>query len=102
MEWITVYLSSLVKFILCLLVVVSFFVVYFWEPRVKKREENQERNNGVLNYVEVDADDYTVNASALRPPKRPKRFSGSDVTLAHLGEYVRALKENRVRNIDEV
>ncbi len=55
-----------------------------------------------MNYVEVDPLDLQGDPKKIHPNRiRHKQWSNSE-TLENLDEYVKALKENHIENIDEV
>lgn len=89
--------------LICLIIAISFFVVYFWRPEEKKQDKKPDVNNRVLNYVEIDTSEYGARSDALKPCKQPRRpKKNSQETLQQLDEYVRSLREHRINQIDDV
>ncbi|MBI1390280.1 MAG: hypothetical protein GC154_17710 [bacterium] len=101
-DYITYSISPLTKILFCISLAASFFVVYFWNPDREKRKQKNTRQNGMLNYMDVDADEFGAQAGALHPPKRDKKYSKADATLHELDHYVKALKENQINDLDKV
>lgn len=76
-------------------------VVLFWEPGRKKKNQRNKTNHA-LQYIEIDPNEELAGKEILLQPRQQKVKLSQHKTLQELDEYVRNLKENKIRNLDEV
>ncbi len=104
LDYLEYSVSPTTKFIICLLIALALFVVYLWEPerKKKKRKKVEQRPQGFLNYIEIDPKTLEGDAELLKPSDRVTQISGNDVTLNHLDEYIKTLREYQINSLDEI
>ncbi len=91
-EWIEWTLSPSTKFFLCSLILLAIYVVYIWEPK-KQNQKKEGRNEGLMNYVEVDPHDLAGHVDLLYPSFHENKQKTYNETLERLEEYVKLVKE---------
>jgi len=94
------FLTPEIKLIITWSIAFALFVVYCWTPGSNKKKKPK-LENSVMNYLEVDPYDLQGDPKKIHPTPIRNKWSNSE-TLENLDEYVKALKENQINNIDEV
>lgn len=94
--------TSTTKIVFCVIVSLSFCIVYLWDPTKNERKRKKRLDNGMLNHFEVESDEFSAKAESMNPKKTERRFSTTDNTLNELDQYVKTLKENQINDLDKV
>lgn len=90
------------KIVFCVIVAVSFVIVYFWDPSKAGCNQKKRLDNGMMNHVDVASEEYSTTAKKMNPKKSERRFSNTETTLQELDQYVKTLKENQINDLDKV
>lgn len=93
---ITIPLS--LKILICLLIVLSVAIVYFWEPGGKKVKQKSSIPNHALQYIDVDPGRDLAEKEILLQPQERKAPVSQHATLQELDEYVQTLKRETMKN----
>lgn len=91
-----------IKILICLSILAAMMIVYFWEPGRKKMNRGNKAINHALQYLDVDPYRGLAGKESLLRPREPKVKVSQHMTLQELDEYVQTLKQNKIKNIDEV
>lgn len=89
------------KILICLLILASMIVVYFWEPG-RKKMNRRNKTHHALQYMEADPARDFAGKEILLQPRRQRVQMSHHMTLQELDEYVQTLKRNKIKNLDEV
>ncbi|MDP8244088.1 MAG: hypothetical protein P9L94_08415 [Candidatus Hinthialibacter antarcticus] len=94
--------SPTAKIVFCIIVSVSFCIVYLWDPTKSNHKRKKRLDNGMLNHFDVESESFTAKAESMNPKKTERRFSTTDNTLNELDQYVKTLKQNQINDLDKV
>ena len=98
-EWQSINVSPIWKFLICDLLFIAIFVVYWWEPKRRNEPVKQEEDESSF---EIDPSQMVGTINLLETAIGPKKRSTQHVTLELLDEYVKELKKHHIRSFDEV
>ena len=98
-EWQQINVSPIWKFLICDLLFIALFVVYWWEPNRRKEAVRPEEDE---NKFEIDPSQMVGSINLLEPAIDHKKRSTQHVTLELLDEYAKELKKHHIRSFDEV
>lgn len=99
LEYVEYSVSPTVKFAICLVLFLAIVVVYFWEPKRKRKKKPQ--LEGIMQHVEVDSREYGEDSmKLLERPEMP--LLAKNQTLDDLDDYLKTLKRYHIKNLDDV
>ncbi len=90
------------KILFCMIITVSFFIVYLWDPTKQAGKRKKRLDNGMLNHFDVESEEFSAAADTMKPKRNQRKFSDTDNTLIELDQYVKALKQNQINDLDKV
>ena len=99
LNYIEYSVSPTIKILICVMIGISLFVVYIWDPD-RRKKESKKTENTLTNYVEVNPQEIATNSKLMKPKGRT--YPHSNATLEHLDEYVKSVREYHINSLDEV
>ncbi len=99
-EYIEYAVSPEVKIGICFLLLAAIIVVYLWDPIQRQKVKPKEK--GIMRQLEVNPKEYAKQDRGWYKKRSNRIVKENDQTLVQLQQYVKALHEEKIHNVDDV